>query len=435
MEQHDIDRIRDLMEFEAGRTAPPEDFPALPDLPGGRYTDQRFFDLEQQHIWRKSWLLASHIDEVPEVGCYRLWENAGQPVIIVHAKGADEKEGGSGSKGQINAFYNTCSHRGAPVVTDDFGKRPLFTCKYHGWSYNHSGDLIALRDAEDFRDLDKSCRGLRPVRCERFGNFIFVNFDDEAPSLLEWLGPVADEWQEFQFEKSRLSARHIWDLDCNWKIAMEANNEVYHVPSIHATTVAPMIDHRRNVNTFYPNGHGRMIAPTPANMLKAREQRVPGGPIIDTVSEIGRTCTQSYGVFPNWVSPLSHQMIPPLLFWPNGINRCRLETWTTAPDWGDGPGPDLWTQNNGEALSQVLLEDTVFGNWIQKSVESWGFRGVPLSYQEARIYHWNQAADKMIGIDNIPQELRVAQVIDERWIYPNDPRVAQMLAEKATSAG
>ncbi len=90
----------------------------------------------------------------------------------------------------------------------------------------------------------------------------------------------------------------------------------------------------------------------------------------------------------------------------------------------DGPGPDLWTVNDGESLSQVLLEDTQFGEWIQKSVSSWGFRGVPLSYQEARIYHWHQFADRLIGADRIPPELRVAQVIGSEWIHPNDPRLA-----------
>jgi len=55
-------------------------------------------------------------------------------------------------------------------------------------------------------------------------------------------------------------------------------------------------------------------------------------------------------------------------------------------------------------------------------MESRGFEGVPLSYQEARIYHWNQAADRMIGIENIPPELRVEQVIGDEWIYPSDPR-------------
>ena len=43
-----------------------------------------------------------------------------------------------------------------------------------------------------------------------------------------------------------------------------------------------------------------------------------------------------------------------------------------------------------------------------KSTEACALEGVPLSYQEARIYHWNEAADNIIGIENIPEELRVA---------------------------
>lgn len=423
MNEQEIATLRKLMEYEASRSEPPRGFPTLPDIPGGRYTDPRFFELEKEHIWRKSWLLAGHTDEVPEAGCFRLWERAGQPVVIVRAESGD-----------VNAFYNTCSHRGAPVVTDESGKRPRLTCKYHGWSYSHDGELVAIRDPEDYRGMDYSCRGLRSIRCERFGNLIFVNFDDQAPTLLEWLGPIADEWQEFQFDKCRLAARHIFDLNCNWKIAMEANTEVYHVKSIHAKTVSPMLDDRRNVNTFYANGHGRMIAPARKGMETQRAARMSEYPEIETVGEIGRTCTQSYGIFPNWVSPLSHRTIPPLIFWPNGINKCRLETFTFAPDWGDNPAPDGWTQNNGEKLGEVLLEDTEFGEWIQKSVESYGFKGVPLSYQEARIYHWNQSADRMIGIDNIPAELRVGQVMGDEWIYPNDPRVALMEEELAKSA-
>jgi phenylpropionate dioxygenase-like ring-hydroxylating dioxygenase large terminal subunit len=413
------------MEYEAARTAPPEGFPDLPDIPGGRYTDPRFFALEQQHIWRKSWLLAGHLDEVPEPGCFRLWETAGQPVVLVH-----------GDDGVVRAFYNTCSHRGAPVVTDPSGKRPRLTCRYHGWSYALDGGLVAIRDPEDFRHLDFSCRSLRAIRCERFGKLVFVNFDDAAPTLLDWLGPIAEEWQEFQFDKCRLAARHVFDLNCNWKIAMEANTEVYHVRSIHPKTVAPILDDRRNVNTLYPNGHGRMVAPIPPGVLQLSASRLGDGAAeIDTVGEIARTCTQSYGIFPNWVSPLSARALPPLLFWPNGIDKCRLETWTLAPDWGNGPKPDMWTVNDGERLMPVLIEDTEFGNWIQKSVQSWGFRGVPLSYQEARIYHWNQWADRMIGIENIPPELRVAQVIGEEWIYPNDPRLQEIARGAGGSSG
>ena len=409
-----IRQLRQIMEYEAARTAPPEGWPHLPDIPAGRYVDPRFYALELEHVWKKSWLLAAHIDELPEPGCWRTWDNAGEPIVITHTEA-----------GEVKAFYNVCSHRGAPVATGVAGKSSRLTCAYHGWSYSHDGELKGVRDAQDFTHLDPSCRGLKPVRCERFGNLIFVNFDADAPTLLDWLGPIAEEWAEFRFDQCRLGARHVFELDCNWKIAMEANTEVYHVRSIHPNTVAPILDDRRNVNTLYPNGHGRMIAPAPPGADKLAAVTMPTDkPEIESVGEIARTCTQSYGLFPNFVAPLSQYAIPPLCFWPKGIDRCLFETWTMAPDWGDEPAPDMWTVNDGEALGQVLQEDTQFGLKIQKSMASRGFEGVPLSYQEARIYHWNEAADRMIGIDNIPEELRVAQVIGDEWIHPNDPRVA-----------
>ncbi|MEQ9452034.1 MAG: aromatic ring-hydroxylating dioxygenase subunit alpha [Pseudomonadales bacterium] len=428
MKKEQIATLRGLMEYEAARTAPPEAFPTLPDIPAGRYTDPRFYALEKEFLWRKAWLFAAHIDEVPEPGCFVTWENTGDPVVIVH-----------GRDGEIRAFYNTCSHRGAPVVTDTQGRRPTLTCKYHGWSYGLNGDLISIRDAEDFRELDFSCRGLKAVRCERFGNLIYLNFDDEAMPLLEWLGPVIDELQEFQFEHCRLVSKRSFDLNCNWKIAMEANTEVYHVPNIHPQTVAPALDHRRNVNSFYANGHGRMVAPGHEKGGVERGSPIDRSPFptIDTVSEIGQTCTQSYGIFPNWVSPLSPQTIPPLLFWPTSIRTSRLEVWTMYHGQGSGGEQalkNIWTDADDKELGAVLQEDTQFGEAIQRSMESRGFSGVPLSYQEARIYHWNQWADRIIGPDNIPPELRVAQVIGDEWLMPNDPRIAEMNSVRAQQA-
>jgi len=425
MKQQDIDNLRLLMEFEAERETPPSGFPSLPDLPAGRYTDQRFYDLEKQHIWRKTWLFVGHIDQVPEPGSFMLWDNTGEPLVVVHD-----------DDGMINTFYNTCRHRGAPVVTEPEGKKIRLTCIYHGWTYDLKGNLVSVRDPEDFRDLDFSCRGLKPVRTEMLGNLIFINFDESAQSLLEWLGPVADEFVEFQFENCRLVGHQAFDLECNWKIAMEANTEVYHIKGIHPVTVAPMIDDRRNVNSFYRNGHGRMVAPNKI-VIDEREDDRTQFPEIETVGEIGRTCTQSYGIFPNWVSPLSHRALPPLLFWPTSINTTRFEVWTFCKDWGGGPMPEayknMWTSPDDTDLSEVLKEDTTFGPWIQKSMESSGFQGVPLSYQEARIYHWNQWADRVIGIDNIPKELRVAQVIDDEWLAPNEPRLNQIGSNVAAS--
>jgi hypothetical protein len=107
-----------------------------------------------------------------------------------------------------------------------------------------------------------------------------------------------------------------------------------------------------------------------------------------------------------------------------------------APDWGDGPAPDLWTVEdpsapNGRAMSRIILEDTQFGEAIQQSMQSRGFKSVPLSYQEARIYSFHQSCDRMIGPENVAQDLRVDPVIGAEWVWPNDPRVAQMHDEAA----
>ncbi|MCE2843261.1 MAG: Rieske (2Fe-2S) protein, partial [Novosphingobium sp.] len=174
MDQAEVAALKAMMEWEGQRNAPPAGFPALPDLPAGRYTSPEYFALEQAHIFRKAWLFAAHIDEIPEPGCFMRWDNAGEPLIIVH-----------GMDGEVRAFYNTCRHRGAPVVTVDRGKSPRLMCGYHNWTYKTDGTLVGVPETRDFLNLDLTCRSLIGVRCERFGNVVFVNFDDNAVPLLE----------------------------------------------------------------------------------------------------------------------------------------------------------------------------------------------------------------------------------------------------------
>lgn len=412
MSPEDCLRLRKLMDYEAARDEPPANFPTLPPLPSARYVDQGFYDLEQNVLFRRTWLLAAHLDEIPEPGCFQRWDVSGPAVILVHAE-----------DGSINALINRCSHRGAPVALEEQGKRSRLTCSYHGWSYALSGELLAVRDSRDFRDMDKTCWGLKRLRCERLGKLIFVNFDPQAPSLRQSLGALVDEWAEFDLENCRLSRRDRFAVRCNWKIAMEANMEVYHVPSVHSRTIAPILDARRNVNTFYPGGHGRMVAPIPES--HSTLEWASSWPEIPTAGEISRTCTQSYNVFPNLVMPLNQFVVPPIQFWPNGIDQCIVETWTMAPDWGSTTkaGPDMWTEESGTRPSVVLREDIEMSEAIQTALRSASGSGVPLSYQEARIYYWHQSIDAAIGRENISKEMRVCTALGEEWLHPNEPRL------------
>ena len=158
MKKAEIERIKgqfaeELERFKA--KAHPDNFPPLPDLPAGRYNDPAFFKAEQDHIWSKSWLFAGHTDEIPEAGSYKLWRDSGVPVIIIRGK-----------DGVVRGFYNTCRHRGGPLVRDEQGQAGSLKCLYHSWNYDLTGELLFVPDEHDFHSLCKDERGLIPVQVE-----------------------------------------------------------------------------------------------------------------------------------------------------------------------------------------------------------------------------------------------------------------------------
>jgi hypothetical protein len=50
---------------------------------------------------------------------------------------------------------------------------------------------------------------------------------------------------------------------------------------------------------------------------------------------------------------------------------------------------------------------------MQRSLRSPAMRGVPINYQERRIWHFHEQLDRMIGVDRIPPELRVPQLLND----------------------
>ena len=389
------------MEYERSRKGPPEGFPRFPDIPGNRYVDADFLELERQRMWKRAWLYAGHMDQLPTPGSWFVTHNTGSPVIVLRDM-----------KGELRAFFNTCQHRGAPLVTTEAGKARGFVCSYHGWSYTLDGKLTAVRDRRDFVDLDFSCRSLVPVRAETIGNLIFVNEDQDAQPLTTHLGPMADELEQFALDTLRLVDSRSYEVNCNVKVMIDAFLEVYHIKSIHQNTVDRFLDHRGMIVTLWPNGHSRMC--TPNSRSDWKDPGAKGMPAIPTVTELPATNNVSYHIYPNFVMPPSATGIPLLQFWPTGPKSCRVVSSWVAPDYDkDDPDP-LW-QTRLSNWERILYEDLQFGPQIQASLESDGFRGVPLNYQERRIYHWHEELDRRIGLNQVPPESRVEQVLAD-WV-------------------
>src|SRR3546814_9293723 len=86
------------------------------------------YDLEMEHLWRKTWLHACHISEIPNDGSYKLFEQVGLNVIVTRGPGD-----------QVRAFHNICRHRGSRVVLE-----PTGTAKRFVRSEEHPSELQSL---------------------------------------------------------------------------------------------------------------------------------------------------------------------------------------------------------------------------------------------------------------------------------------------------
>ena len=58
---------------------------------------------------------------------------------------------------------------------------------------------------------------------------------------------------------------------------------------------------------------------------------------------------------------------------------------------------------------------------MQRSMESPALRGIPINYQERRIWHLHEEIDRVIGAERIPEKLRMQQVLGP-YLEPPDAR-------------
>ena len=194
-------------------------------LPGWCYTSERFFQAEMEHIHRRHWFFAGRAEELAAPGDYMALDSVGGPVILLRDRA-----------GTLRAFANCCRHRGSLLLSGRGNIRAI-TCPYHGWSYRLDGALRAAPNMERTIGFDKNGHGLIPVRLETWQGFIFLNFNDEAPSLIEHLGDLPEILGCYRFEEMACTWRAEIECRCNWKLLVENALETYHTGMVHATTV------------------------------------------------------------------------------------------------------------------------------------------------------------------------------------------------------
>jgi phenylpropionate dioxygenase-like ring-hydroxylating dioxygenase large terminal subunit len=395
MSDQQAELIYEGVEREISRTAYPESFPALPEVPGGRYSDPQFYDLEMQRLWPKTWLHVGHVSQLSKPGAYMLFEQLGLSVII--SRGQDD---------QIRAFHNSCRHRGSALLLEPQGVARRFVCPYHAWGYSFDGSLVSVPEQHDFACLDKSKRGLVAVRCEVERGMIFINLDGAAQPLSSFLAPVVKRLGDFPLEDMVVKDVIFLEMDCNWKAAYDNFLEIYHVNTVHAKSIASFLDSKSFSVSLFKNGHASFAT------RKRGGETIFGadlkGP--EAAAAVFKDLTITLPTFPNCFTALDPIGFAWQNWWPVGPRKTMMAAYLMG--WKDDSEADrtFW-EGMKVQIKDILAEDQRLFAGIQRSLDSGVIPTVLMGYQERALYWYQEEIDRQIGIENIPKHLRIAQVL------------------------
>ena len=195
------------------------------------FTDPDLFELEMTHIFEGNWIYLAHESQIPNVNDFLTTTMGRQPIFIARNKA-----------GELNAFLNACSHRGAMLCRHKTGNRASYTCPFHGWTFNNSGKLLKVKDpAAAGYPEGFNCEGshdlTKVARFESYRGFLFGSLNPDVKSLAEHLGESAKiidmivDQSADGLEVLRGSSSYIYEG--NWKLTAENGADGYHVSSVH----------------------------------------------------------------------------------------------------------------------------------------------------------------------------------------------------------
>ena len=189
---------------------------------------------EKDRLWPHVWQMVERVEDFRQVGDFVTYNIGDESIIVIKTGTAS-----------FNAFYNVCPHRGRQLIdTPDGvhsvrGNRRNFICGFHGWTFDTEGNNIFILDPQDWNhELTPEMTCLSKVRVETWGGWVWINMDADAEPLIDFLGDAGRILGHFELDKMRYKWRQWVVYPCNWKTALEAFMEPYHVTGTHSQLLA-----------------------------------------------------------------------------------------------------------------------------------------------------------------------------------------------------
>ncbi|MGI9285412.1 MAG: aromatic ring-hydroxylating oxygenase subunit alpha [Pseudomonadales bacterium] len=250
-----------LAHAEAGTIPQAED---ILRVPARHYYDPDRWQLEMDRVFRRLPMMLATSVELPEPGDYKALEATGVPVLITRDM-----------QGEVRAYVNSCAHRGSQIMPQGCGHAERFTCPYHAWSYNHSGELTHIYCPKDFGDIDNSSHGLVPLQATERCGLIWVQTDQNSKLDIDaFLAGYDEQLANFSFENWHYMASNRVDGP-NWKIAYDGYLDFYHLPILHRETFGADTSNKALYFAWGPHQHVKSPQTTQSHLAKLPEADWP----------------------------------------------------------------------------------------------------------------------------------------------------------------
>ena len=371
------------------------------------YRDEAFFELEQSRVYSSSWVAVGYLEEVAETGQFIVREVAGQSIIVTRDK-----------EGELQAFYNTCRHRGAKLYNEG-GKVMRFRCPYHSWGYDLQGNCIGtplfedsdipkdfqgIFDMSEVKAFDRTDYGLFKIKVASWGFFLFINLDANAAPLETYLGDLPKRLANYDLENWRVVRTKDYEIKANWKLIAENFMEYYHLPWVHPelARVSRMEDHYR----YQGKGMYTGMTTTPIS-----DNSGSGGwkglPPVTSLNEREAVSGRFISLFPNICLSVLPNHCFVMMFEPQAVDftleRCAI---LCHPDSLDADGAEGELEQLLTFWDLVNVEDIEIVEAVQEGLRAKPYMGGRMCFKFEEPVHrfQNMVIDRMVGIRNrIPE--------------------------------
>ncbi len=375
-----------------------------------------YFELERDRVFRRVWLNVCREEEIPSAGDYLVKDIAvcGASAIVVRGK-----------DGVIRAFHNVCRHRGNKLAwpSDNGAKSSCraFTCKFHGWTFQLDGRLTGVPDEASFFDFDKADHGMLPIHVDTWQGFVFIHLAPHPPqTLTDYLGELGEKLSGFDFSKFPNCQLYSVDIDVNWKVALDAFQEFYHLASIHQRSVYSAVSAPTNPASHplfmkvYPyhrtfSGPGNpQYSPSLTEQAAMRAGmavlvQFSDAALMPTALPPGVNETKSAawsmdinGVFPHFVIGVMGHMYYTYHFWPLAVDRTHFEVRIYFPEPVNASALFSQTHTRTEARD-TLFEDLNTMERVQAALSSGVLKEFCLQDNELMIRHGHKVVEDFVG--------------------------------------